>query len=90
MCTNVTRRAAVRGSAKGPNGWFTVDTATVYFDHSFHAPLEHSLNIDFVNEAAGAPTRVALELSAESARELVRQVTAALGDGERSAVGPPT
>lgn len=80
MCTNVTRSAAITGSAKGPFGWFSVDTATVYFDHPFHAPLEHSLNIDLVNRAAGAPARVAIELSAASARELVRQITAALDD----------
>ncbi len=84
MCTNVTRRSPVQGSAKGPAGWFAVDTATVYFDHPFHAPLEHSLNIDFVNEAAGSPTRVAVEISAESARLLVEKILAALESGEAS------
>lgn len=86
MCTNVIRRAAITGSAKGPQGWFGIDTATVYFDHPFHAPFDHTLNIDLVNEAAGAPTRVAIELSAASARELLRQITAALEDGEPGAV----
>jgi hypothetical protein len=65
----------------------SVDTATVYFDHPFHAPLEHSLNIDFVNEAAGAPARVAVELSAESARELVRHIQAVLDSDEIVAPG---
>ena len=86
MCTNVTRRTAVQGSAKGPDGWFAVDTATIYFDHPFHAPLDHTLNIDFVNEAAGAPTRVAVEMSAATARELARQITAVLDSGEASAL----
>ena len=85
MCTNVTHRVAIAGSAKGPHGWFTVDTATVYFDHPVHAPDEHTLNIDLVNEADGAPTRVAVELSAASARQLVRQIEAALADGADSA-----
>ncbi|HET7685729.1 MAG TPA: DUF6295 family protein, partial [Candidatus Limnocylindria bacterium] len=84
MCTNVTHRAAIAGSAKGPSGWFAVDTATVSFDHPFHAPFDHSLNIDLVNEADGAPTRVAVELSAASARELVRQIEAALADAADS------
>jgi hypothetical protein len=70
MCTYVTEKAEMFGSAKGPQGWFKVDMANVYFDHPFHAPLDHSLNIDFVNEAAGSPTRVAVEISAESARRL--------------------
>jgi len=60
----------------------TVDTATVYYDHPYHAPLEHSLNIDLVNAAEGAGTRVALELSADSARALVRAIHAALEQGE--------
>lgn len=82
MCTNVTRRTTVAGSAKGPAGWFAVDTAIVYYDHPFHAPDEHTLNIDLVNEADGAPARVAVELSAASARELVRQIEAVLGETE--------
>ena len=65
MCTNITIRTDVAGSAKGPQGWFTVDTAHVSFDHPFHAAFEHSLNVDLVNERAGAVTRVAIELSAQ-------------------------
>ena len=60
MCTYVTEKAELFGSGKGPLGWFRVDMANVYFDHPVHAPLDHSLNIDFVNEAAGSPTRVAV------------------------------
>ncbi len=82
MCSYITEQVAVSGSAKGPQGWMAIDQATVYFDHPFHAPLDHSLNIDFVNAGAGAPTRVALELSAESARALVDKILAALDQGE--------
>jgi hypothetical protein len=82
MCTYITEKAEIFGSAKGPQGWFTVDTANVYFDHPYHAPLDHSLNIDFVNEASGSLTRVAVELSADSARELVKKILAALESGE--------
>ncbi len=81
MCTHITEQAAIVGSAKGPDGWMTVDTATVYYDHPYHAPLEHSLNIDLVNASEGAGSRVALELSAESARALVRAIHAALEQG---------
>jgi hypothetical protein len=84
MCTYITEKAEMFGSAKGPQGWFRIDMANVYFDHPFHAPLEHSLNIDFVNEAAGSPTRVAVEISAESARLLVDKILAALASGEAS------
>ena len=84
MCTYITEKAAVSGSAKGPLGWFSVDTANVYFDHPCHAPLDHSLNIDFTNEAEGAPVRVAVELTADSARALVAKILAALAAGEAS------
>ncbi|HEX2324948.1 MAG TPA: DUF6295 family protein, partial [Chloroflexota bacterium] len=46
------------------------------------APLDHALIIDFLNEAAGPGARVAVELSAESARALVRAIEAALVAGE--------
>ena len=87
MCSYITERVEVVGSAKGPAGWMTIDTATVYYDHPYHAPLDHTLNIDFVNAAEGAPARVAVELSAESARELVAKILAALEQGEVAHAG---
>jgi hypothetical protein len=87
VCSYITEQARILGSAKGPAGWMAVDTATVYYDHPYHAPLDHSLNIDFVNEAEGAATRVALELSAASARELVRKILVALERGEEAHAG---
>ena len=88
MCSYITEKAEIFGSAKGPQGWFHVDTANVYFDHPYHAPLDHSLNIDFVNEANGAQTRVAVEISAESARELVAKIVAALESGDEAHANP--
>jgi hypothetical protein len=82
MCSYITEKVALVGSAKGRTGWMSVDTANVYFDHPYHAPLDHALTIDFVNEAEGAKERVAVEISAESARELVRTILAALATGE--------
>lgn len=82
MCTYIVEKAAVFGSAKGSRGWMKIDTANVYFDHPYHAPLDHSLNIDFVSEADGGRERVAVELSAESARELIRKIEAALASGD--------
>ena len=81
MCTYITEKTTIVGSAKGPKGWMRIDTANVYFDHPFHAPLDHALGIDFINEAAGGRERVAVELSAESARELVAKILAALETG---------
>ena len=49
-------------------GWMRIDTANVYFDHPYHAPLDHALAIDFICHADGAKERVAVELSTQSAR----------------------
>lgn len=79
MCTYATVRTPLTGSAKGPNGsWFHVTDATVYFDHPVHAMAEHTLNIDFADPAAGPSARVAVELTASTARALVAAIQAAL------------
>ena len=82
MCSYIVEKAKLLGSAKGPNGWMRIDTANVYYDHPFHAPLDHALGIDFINEAEGGRERVAVELSAQSARDLVEKILAALASGE--------
>jgi hypothetical protein len=79
MCTYATVRTALDGSAKGPHGnWFHVTDATVYFDHPVHAMAEHTLNIDLADPSRGPSARVAVELSAGSARELITAIQAAL------------
>jgi hypothetical protein len=83
ICSYIVKKAALAGSAKGPKGWMTIDTANIYYDHPYHAPFDHALNIDFINEANGGRERVALELSASAARELVAQILAALETGEK-------
>jgi hypothetical protein len=50
----------------------------VYFDHPYHAPYEHTLNIDFADPRRGPGARVAVELSADSARALMRSIATAL------------
>ncbi|MGO9962023.1 MAG: DUF6295 family protein [Acidimicrobiales bacterium] len=74
MCTYQTAKVALKGSGKGPAGWFPVSSATVYFDHPAHYSAEHSLNIDFLNLDGGALSRVAVELDPASARQLARTI----------------
>jgi len=79
MCTYTTVKDCVEGSAKGPNSaWFHVSDVMVYFDHPVHAMVEHTLNIDFTDPARDPSARVALELTAESARRLVAAIQEAL------------
>ena len=79
MCTYTTEKIDITGSGKGAAGWFALSDATVYFDHPVHAMAEHTLNIDFRNPSKGPAARVAVELTAESARALVAAIEAALG-----------
>ena len=78
MCTMIVKQVKIDGSGKGVDGWFTLTGANVSYDHPFHVPVEHALNIDFVNEAQGPGARVAVELSAEAARALVDTIQAVL------------
>jgi Family of unknown function (DUF6295) len=82
MCTTIVEQAVIEGSGKGKDGWFSVRQAHVSYDHPFHAPLEHALNIDFVNEAQGLGARVAVELSVESAQKLVATIQSVLAQAE--------
>jgi hypothetical protein len=70
----IVERVEIDGSGKGQQGWFDLRQANVSYDHPFNAPLEHALNIDFVNEARGPGARVAVELTADAARSLVKTI----------------
>jgi hypothetical protein len=79
MCTYATLTTDLEGSAKGPaSKWFHVTNGTVYFDHPVHAMAEHTLNIDFADPSKGPGARVAVELTAQSARDLIAAIEGAL------------
>ena len=82
MCTMIVEQVRIDGSGKGANGWFKLEQANISFDHPFNAPFEHALNIDFVNVSQGPAARVAVELSEQAARELVRVILAVLDQAE--------
>jgi hypothetical protein len=84
MCTWIIEKAEISGSGKGADGWFDVHQANVYFDHPYHAPLDHALIIDFVQDPDVPGGRVAVEIDAASARRLVASILAALEDGARN------
>ena len=83
MCTGIVETAKVSGSGKGPQGWFKLEQVNVSYDHPNVAPLDHALNIDFVNPKEGPGARVAVELSSESARKLVDAILATLSRREQ-------
>jgi hypothetical protein len=74
----IVEKVRIDGSGKGMSGWFKLEQANISFDHPFDAPQEHTLNIDFVNESHGPAARVAVELSEQAARDLVRTILSVL------------
>jgi hypothetical protein len=78
----IAEQIEIEGSGKGREGWFVLREADVSYDHPFHAPMEHALNIDFVNEAQGVGARVAVELTPETARALAATILAVLDEAE--------
>jgi hypothetical protein len=83
MCTNIVTSADVIGSGKGPQGWYRVSEAVVSYDHPFHAPLDHAVNIDFVDPANGMHGRASVELSVEGARRLAEAILATVDQAEQ-------
>ncbi|MEW2549734.1 DUF6295 family protein [Streptomyces sp. NPDC047002] len=78
MCTYLTEKFAIDGSGKGAGGYFALTEAMVYVDHPQHAPYEHTVNIDFLNPSQGPSSRVAVELTEESALALIDAIRSAL------------
>lgn len=82
MCTMIVEKTGIEGSGKGTSGWFSVNQVNVSYDHPFHAPYDHALSLDFVNESKGLDARVAVELSPDSAQKLVESILSALEQGK--------
>lgn len=70
MCTTISCKTPMSASGKGVANWFSADHVYLAYDHPSHAPDEHAVLIDFVNETGGARARVAIELSRDAARKL--------------------
>jgi hypothetical protein len=86
MCTMIAHQVKIEGRGKSGLEWFDVREANVSYDHPYDLPLEHALNIDFVNEALGPGTRVAVELSVDAARQLVKTIEAVLAQADQRGV----
>lgn len=76
MCTSIADKKAISGSGKGPEGWFTLSHVYVGYDHPVHAPLEHAIQIDLVNESSRS--RLAVELTRDAARDLAVSILEAI------------
>jgi hypothetical protein len=78
----IAKQIEIDGSGKGKDDWFELRQLNVSYDHPYHMPTEHALNIDFVDESKGPGARVAVELSVEAARQLVKTIESVLAQAE--------
>jgi hypothetical protein len=81
MCSYITEMTSLTGSAKAADEWVRLSGAAVYFDHPQHALADHTLNIDLTGVDG---RRIAVELTAASARRLLAACEAALAEGARN------
>ena len=74
MCTMIAKQCGIVGSGKSGAGWIKLDQLSVSYDHPYDMPLEYALNIDFTSQAGGPGARMAVELDAASARQLLELI----------------
>ena len=82
MCTSVVEIVQVDGAGVSEGGWFPVTRAVVSYDHPHHALLEDAITIDFVNADLGPGARAAVEITLESAKELLGALARAIAAAE--------
>lgn len=82
MCTSIVEVVPADGAGKGADGWFDLTHSVVSYDHPHHALLEEAITIDFMNGNLGPGSRVAVELTLESAKELAAALARAIAAAE--------
>ena len=81
MCTMIAEHAEISGSGMGSSGWFALGKVNVSYDHPNHAHAEYAINIDFFDKSSELTERVAVELTPNSARDLVAAIEMVLEKG---------
>ncbi len=70
MCTSIVEIVTADGMAKGADGWFSLTTAVVAYDHARHALMPEAITLDFFHRDLPPSARSAVELSLDSAKAL--------------------
>ena len=82
MCTSVVEIVKAEGAGVSEGGWFPVTSAAVTYDHPHHALLEDAITIDFVNSDLGPGARAAVEITLDTAKQLVTALERAIEAAE--------
>ena len=81
MCTMISQKAIVKGSGKKTNNWIPIDSCDIYYDHSTYVDCEHSITLSFKNEMNPIDSRITVEITAESAQDIIKKINEALKQG---------
>lgn len=82
MCTSILEIVKTDGMGKGGEGWIDLTHAVVSYDHPHHALFEDAITLDFVNQALGPGSRIALEISLEAAKDLLGALQRAIDQAD--------
>ena len=81
MCTMIVEKTKIQGSGKGNKGWFKLSQANVSFDHPTHLHIDYAINIDFIDKTQEENKRIAIELTPDSAKNLIATLLESLKKG---------
>jgi len=84
MCTGIVENRKLSGSGKGPSEWFPIDHASISYDHPDHAQTQQAVIIDIFGKTGDTDSRIAVELTPESARDLVNAILTSMSRGQES------
>jgi hypothetical protein len=82
MCTSIVEVIGAEGMAKRGDQWFSLTHAVVAYDHARHAPLADVVTLDFVNAGLEPGARAGIELTLESAKDLLAALDRAIAAAE--------
>jgi hypothetical protein len=82
MCTSIIEIVRADGMAKRGDAWFPLSQAVVAYDHARHAPLGDVITLDFLNTCLGPEARAGIELTLETAKELLAALDRAIAAAE--------
>ena len=71
----------LRVLAKKTNNWIPIDSCDIYYDHSTYVDCEHSITLSFKNEMNPIDSRITVEITPESAQDIIKKINEALKQG---------
>ena len=81
MCTMIAEKAKVKGSGKKIKSWIPLDSCDIYYDHSTYVDCEHYITLSFKNDMNPIDSRISVEITPESALDIIEKLNIALNKG---------